>query len=188
LTLKRISAVLMACVVTATAMLGSAGSASAAGISRAALATAADAVEYENVGGSLYGHFRGAAGYSTQLNWGSDGCSIPAGALVVAGIISPVTLAAMVKYRAIFEQSCVRHDFGYRNYGRNTSTSGPHLGLDPTHTRKNSIDARFKSNMNLQCDRAYGFPYVSRTACKLAAEGFYLAVDKTPQGHRAFFG
>ena len=185
---KKISAVLIACVVAAAAMLGAAGSASAAGKSRAALAKAASAVEYEKVGGSLYGHYKHATGYSTQLNWTNDGCSIPTKALVVAGILSPVTLAAMLKYKAVFQASCDRHDFGYRNYGKNTSTKGPHLKLDPTQSRKNSIDVKFKSNMNLQCDRAYGAPYISRTACKVAAQGFYLAVSRTSQGHKAFFG
>lgn len=185
---KKIAAVLMACVVTTAAMLGSAGSASAAGVSRAALAKAASAVEYEKVGGSLYGHYKKAPGYATQLNWTKDGCSIPTAALVTAAILSPATFAAMVKYKGVFKSSCDRHDFGYRNYGKNTTTPGPHLKLNPTTARKNSIDAKFLSNMNIQCDRAYGFPYVSRTACKVAAKGFYVAVNKTSQGHKAFFG
>lgn len=185
---KKISAVLVACVVTAAAMLGSAGSAAAAGVSRAALAKAASAVEYEDVGGSNYGHYKKTSGYATQLNWTNDGCSIPTAALVAAGILSPVTLAAMLKYKAVFEHSCDRHDFGYRNYGKNTKTPGPHLKLNPTETRKHSIDVQFRDNMDLQCTQKYGFPYISRTACIGAAEGFYLAVSKTSGGHNAFFG
>jgi len=185
---RKISAVLIACVVTAAGLVGSAGSASAAGVSRTALAKAASAVEYENVGGSNYGYYKSKAGYRTQLNWGNDGCSIPTKALVAAGILSPATLLAMLKYKAVFEHSCDRHDFGYRNYGKNTRTAGPHLKLNPTEARKHSIDVQFRDNMYLQCTKKYGAPYISRTACKGAAQGFYLAVSKTSGGHKAFFG
>ncbi len=186
---KKISAALVACVMVIAALITTAGSASAAApLSRAKLAKAASAVEYEKVGGSLYGKYKKAAGYSKQLNWTNDGCSIPTKALVAAAVVSPATFLAMLKYERVFQHSCDRHDFGYRNYGKNTKTSGPHLKLDPTQSRKNSIDSKFYSNMKLQCDRDYGFPYISRTACKVAARGFYLAVSKTPQGHKAFFG
>lgn len=42
--------------------------------------------------------------------------------------------------------------------------------------------------MKLQCDRAFGWPYVSRNVCKVAAHGFYLAVNRTSGGHKPFFG
>ena len=47
----------------------------------------------------------------------------------------------MLSYEHIFQHSCDRHDFGDRNYGKNTTTKGPHLKLDPTQKRRRrSID------------------------------------------------
>lgn len=187
--LKKIFAALIVCALALGALFASAGSASAATtISRANLAKAASAVEYENVGGSQYGRYKAAAGYKTQLNWTKDGCSIPTKALIIAAGVSPATFLLMLNYKHVFAHSCDRHDFGYRNYGKNTSTPGPHLKLSPTQARKASIDSRFYSNMKIQCDKAYGFPYIARAACKLAAGGFYIAVSKTSAGRKAFFG
>ena len=183
---KRLLTVMLVCLLALGAVIASSGSASAAAPkTRAQLAKAASAVEYEKVGGSLYGKYKKAAGYKTQLNWIKDGCSVPTKALVIAGLVSPVTLAAMLKYEHTFVHSCDRHDFGYRNYGKNTSTPGPHLKLNPTQARKNSIDAKFYSNMQLTCA---GENFLIRPVCKVAAKGFYLAVSKTSQGHKAFFG
>lgn len=48
---------------------------------------------------------------------------------MVTFVVSKATLAAMLLYMYVFYDSYNRHDFGYRNYGKNLSTAGPHLKL-----------------------------------------------------------
>ncbi|MEJ7649311.1 MAG: phospholipase A2 [Nakamurella sp.] len=161
-----------------TLILGAAGTASAAP-SRATLKAAADTVVNEVVGGSNYGKVK--AKYPTALNFTNDGCSVPA--YIIAA--SPALYGVLRAYGSVFEKSCDRHDFGYRNYGKNTTTPGVHPKFDPTSARKKSIDSRFYSNMKKQCDDKYGNP-ITTAACKVAAKTFYTAVDKA--GGKAFFG
>ena len=147
---------------------------------RATLAAAVSAVEYETVGGSNYAYYKGK--YPSQIDWSKDGCSVPVGVW-----ISPALGLVLHHYSGVFRASCDRHDFGYRNYGHG-STTGVHLRLDLSRARKDSVDARFKSNMKVQCDRAYPglFKAPARAACKGAADVYYEAVHKF--GDKAYFG
>lgn len=183
----RVLSALLAAIMVATLALVSAPAASAApSVSRAKLKAVASKVEYETVGGSHYGHYKKTSPYNRQLNWTNDGCSVPKKVELIAIGVSPATFALMKLYEHVFQHSCDRHDFGYRNYGKNTSTPGPHPKLNPTHARKNSIDSKFYSNMKVQCERKYGRFNPARYLCKGAAYGFYLAVHK--KGGKAFFG
>lgn len=144
------------------------------------LKNAAIAVAGETVGGGKYSYYKGK--YPTALNWTNDGCSVPSYILVA----SPAMYGVLRAYGGVFEASCDRHDFGYRNFGSNTSTPGVHRKFDPTRTRKNAIDSKFYYNMKVQCDRKYGTYDPRRAACKGAAGTFYTAVSR--YADKAFFG
>ena len=184
---KRVLSAMLSVILVATLALVSAPAASATpSVSRAKLKSVASKVEYETVGGSNYGHYKKTSPYNRQLNWTKDGCSVPTKLEIVTLGISPATFGLMKLYEHVFKSSCDRHDFGYRNYGKNTSTPGPHPKLDPTRARKNGIDSKFYSNMKVQCERDYGTFNPARYMCKGAAYGFYLAVKK--KADKAFFG
>ncbi|MCA0296810.1 MAG: phospholipase [Actinobacteria bacterium] len=139
---------------------------------------AAIQVRKEEVGGPLYGAYKKL--YPTQLNWTNDGCSIPKKVKDVWG------LGAIAKKLAeIWQHSCDRHDFGYRNFGSNTTTPGVHHKFSPTEATKHKIDVRFQKNMKLQCNDVN---VVFRGPCKKAADVFYLIVRDSKQAHKAFFG
>ncbi|OAR25728.1 hypothetical protein A8W25_09240 [Streptomyces sp. ERV7] len=77
------------------------------------------------------------------FDWDTDGCSPP----------TPRSWA-----RA-FQDACVIHDFGYRNYG------GQRLRLDPTEARRKSIDDRLLEEMLRICtDRPGTLPNCPGTA------------------------
>lgn len=150
--------------------------------SRATLKDAAEKVAFEAVGGSNYAKYKKA--YPKELNWTNDGCSVP-DAIVVA---SPALGAVLKTYGKVFESSCDRHDFGYRNFGSATSTPGTHPKFSPTRATKNKIDSRFYANMKIQCDDKFGgiLKTPLREACKVAAATFYDAVSHFADS--AFFG
>jgi hypothetical protein len=81
--------------------------------------------------------------YSGQLDWSSDGCSY-----------SPDN-----PFGFKFLPACHRHDFGYRNYKRQSRF---------TETTRLRIDNRFKTDMYYQCDGNW--------ACKRTADIYYKAV------------
>lgn len=169
----RITQSLAALTIAAVTATGVATPASAA--TRATLKKAAEAVAYETVGGGNYAKYK--AKYPRQLNWGHDGCSVPS------------SLRKYVKkYSAIFVNSCNRHDFGYRNFGKNTSTPGVHPKFSPTQLTKAKIDARFLANMRVNCQRKYKFYNPERYACYNVAKLYYAGVALSPQGQKAFFG
>ena len=148
--------------------------------SRTTLQNAASRVEYEDQGGPAYAYYHKK--YPTQLNWTKDGCSVPAAMLSYRGLG-----AVLRNYSSVFRHSCDRHDFGYRNYGSNTSTPGRHPRFDPVQYRKDTIDKRFLVNMGIQCRKTYSAGS-GRNACYVAATIFYGAVNTTNAGHKAFFG
>ena len=161
-------------------LMGLVAPASAA--TRATLKAAATAVAYETVGGSNYATYK--AKYPASLNWGNDGCSVPA---AVANAV-PKMEWVLDHYMGVFQKSCDRHDFGYRNFGSNTTTSGVHQKFSPTQATKDRIDTRFLTNMRIQCDTRYDdlLDIPARSTCRGAANIFYTAVKYG--GNGAFFG
>lgn len=149
---------------------------------RAELKAAATAVAYEQVGGPNYAEKK--ADYPTSLNWGNDGCSVPP---AVANAV-PRMEWVLDHYMGVFEHSCDRHDFGYRNFGKNTTTPGVHPKFSPTEATKSKIDTRFLDNMRIQCDARYDdiLDIPANKLCRGAANIFYAAVKYG--GHGAFFG
>lgn len=86
---------------------------------------------------------RGQAPYNGQLDWSSDGCSY-----------SPDNPFG---YR--FLPACHRHDFGYRNYKRQSRFS---------EANRLRIDKRFKADMYTKCGSSW--------TCKRTADIYYKAV------------
>lgn len=147
----------------------SASSASAArsGPSRAQLARVVKAVAFERVYGSNYGHYKKL--YPRAINWRNDGCSVPKSIESIKGVGW-----VLKHYSNVFQKSCDRHDFGYRNYGKHDRG----LALDSTPARKAAIDNRFHSNMKYQCLKVYNdwYDVPAREVCYKAADIFYDAV------------
>lgn len=173
---KPIVRMLLALAVVLTSLTVAAAPASAA-TSRTALRKAASAVAFEKVGGGKYAAYKRNPKFSHSLNWGHDGCSVPK------------RLAKLAKtYNKIFVHSCDRHDFGYRNFGKNTRTKGPHPKLSATWAVKNAIDTRFLTNMMTNCNQKYHWYNPQRQVCHGVAKVYYGAVAASPQGFKAFFG
>ena len=151
---------------------------------RAQLASAVYAMEYEQVGGAHYGYYlrKYPPQYllTRQIDWSTDGCSVPRALLGF-----PKLGWVLNYYSGTFHESCVRHDFGYRNYGSGNSIG---LRLDPTEARRKTIDNRFHANMDIQCrSRFAGIWRVPQLeACYAAGKVYYEAVRF--RGHQAFFG
>jgi hypothetical protein len=154
-----------------------------AGPSHATLAAAARAVEFEDVGGSRYGHYKTLYPSSRKdpeghsINWGTNGCSVPQKLLEVELGYRSWKGKPIKYYSDIFRKSCDRHDFGYRNFG--SKANG--LELAPTAAGKKAIDDRFMTNMNIQCKRKFDRKYVEavqRGLCYKIADAFHVAVEK----------
>ncbi|KAH7371685.1 secretory phospholipase A2 [Pyrenochaeta sp. MPI-SDFR-AT-0127] len=81
-----------------------------------------------------------------ELDWSSDGCSS-----------SPDN-----PFGFDFQNSCYRHDFGYRNFKKQSRF---------TDANKARIDSKFKSDMYAQCARE-----TFKSACEATATVYYEAV------------
>ena len=151
-----------------------------AGPTRAQLAAAVEAVEYERVYGSNWAHYK-ALYPNDGIIWDHNGCSVPKKLLEIHDGWVPIG-KGLAYYSKLFDKSCNRHDFGYRNYG--SKTNG--LKLDPTEARRDSIDQRLHKNMDYQCDVIFSRKWVEaaqRGACHKASDLFYWAVSHFAQGH-----
>lgn len=107
------------------------------------------------------------------LDWENDGCSAP----------SAVVGAAWNTY---FATPCIRHDFGYRNYGKG-------LALRSTNAQKKTIDDKFLADMKAHCRAATTRPIVrvteagqiiraSLSQCDSKAGLFHTGVRKSITG------
>lgn len=83
-----------------------------------------------------------------RFDWASDGCSAPW--LFKA---STIVQAAIWMHNA----PCQQHDFGRRNFGHG-------LTLERTESRRNWIDARFRSELNRNCNDHWWYPSCHATA------------------------
>ncbi|CAB4909028.1 unannotated protein [freshwater metagenome] len=151
--------------------------------SHATLGLVARAVEFEDVGGSKYGTYKklypstrkDVDGHS--INWGTNGCSVPEKLLEVELGYRSWKGKPIAYYSDIFEKSCDRHDFGYRNFG----SKADGLELAPTAAGKKAVDSRFMENMNIQCKQKFDRKYVEalqRGICYKVADAFHLAVSR----------
>jgi hypothetical protein len=92
---------------------------------------------------SAFQTLRAQQPYADQLNWTSDGCS--------AAPDNP--------FGFDFVRACHRHDFGYRNYKRQSRF---------TEANRHTIDDRFKTDMYSICNGNW--------ACNRFADIYYAAV------------
>jgi Prokaryotic phospholipase A2 len=123
-----------------------------------AVQAAARTVTTELVYGSYYRIYKER--YPNELDWSNDGCSVP------------FSVPIANHYKDLFEKSCDRHDFGYRNHDKS--------GYD-----RQTVDSRFLTNMSHQCEVVYDDPWdiPARVLCNDAAQVFYLAVRRFAGGH-----
>ncbi len=143
--LRRVAVVLLLPLMTATAL------ASPAQAAPPAVLKAANVLAFEPLPLFLATEKQAPA----PFDWRTDGCSTP----------DIGTLKATVD--AIFLDACVRHDFGYRNFG------GTGLRLDPTEKRRAAVDLQFYRDMQLICRT---LPAGEQGFCGVVAFAFYLAV------------
>lgn len=113
-----------------------------------------------------------------RLNWSNDLCSGPDGLEFVVGGV----------WWEKFWPACVRHDFGYRNFGVNGDPAIRGLTFEEntvTAYRRSQIDDLFRADMNEVCRKQ---SLLLRQSCRLSAAAFYNGVHFTSWGHNAFFG
>lgn len=144
-TLRRAARAAVTSVVTTTvaagAMLVGSGTASAA-LDPAQLRQVTDSYLFSYSLNSFQ-TVRSQQPYASQLDWSSDGCSS-----------SPDN-----PFGFNFVKACYRHDFGYRNYKKQSRFN---------ETTRLSLDNRFKSDLYQICG--------SNWSCKRIADVYYAAV------------
>lgn len=108
-------------------------------------------------------------GIDRHFNWANyDGCSLPRA-------IKPIAS----RWDKLFTRACLRHDFGYRNYGNG-------LALGANETYKSAIDKEFRSNMLWTCDHS-NVSSADLDNCYAAAGLFYLGVSRFGKAQTAFY-
>lgn len=86
----------------------------------------------------------------------SDGCSVPP------------ELRSASPYDERFIDACMRHDFGYQNFGRR-------LEISQNEATKDQVNDQFEVDMRAVCDTNNDW---NRTSCYAAAEIFRFFVDE----------
>ena len=140
-TLRRAAHATITSVVVAAAVLAGGGTASAA-LDPTQLRKVTDQYLY-STGLNNFQTIRGQRPHAAQLDWSSDGCSY-----------SPDN-----PFGFDFVKACHRHDFGYRNYKKQSRFSS---------TNRLAIDKKFKADMYEVCGGNW--------ACKRVADLYYAAV------------
>lgn len=97
-------------------------------------------------------------GIDTYFNWSDDGCSGPPN-----------------PYSDDFHDACLRHDFGFRNYGNGVQ-------VDPTEPARLRINNRLKADTTNQCV-AQG----NHATCKAAVSTYFHFVNDLNNGSKAFY-
>lgn len=96
------------------------------------------------------------------LDWSNDGCSAE-----IWGIDAP--------YRDTFRPACIRHDFGYRNFGNG-------LALRTNEEAKGIIDRRLRRDAKTICRSRS-----DRERCTNWANLYYNAVSKAGAAYTSFY-
>lgn len=94
------------------------------------------------------------------FDWSDDGCSAP----------------GAKTWKKRFKRACLRHDFGYRNFGAGFKKS---QWFDPKDKRRAYVDELFLTDMRNICDSNDWF------GCGTAAKGFFKVVRRC--GGSGFF-
>ena len=93
-------------------------------------------------------------------DWNDDGCSVP----------------GWLPFTSAFNLACERHDFGYRNFGRDND-------YHPSDGRRSMVDSQFLADMRAICVARYT---LRRPLCYASANAGYALVREF--GGDAFFG
>lgn len=158
---KTLLRALVAISLTALVMAGPAPASQAKGYSRTAKTDRANQVLALSLAKFTRLRKSSHTGIDGTLEWSADGCSAP---------------KAFAGYSMLFEKSCNRHDFGYRNFGNGWAKG---LALTSTPAKKDAIDKRFLGDMRRQCN--------ANSNCLTAAQAYYGAVRKAGQAQTAFY-
>jgi len=105
------------------------------------------------------------------LDWSHDGCTAPDSALPKA-------------WRDFFKPGCVRHDFGYRNYGRGLNASASRA-LTSTDAQKKVVDTRLLSDLRWLCRHRTRPAGATVRACDARARTMYLGARRSFEGSLA---
>lgn len=157
----------------ATSLLTLVVSGPAEAYTRTQLKTRAEKLNFSVSLGTFMKVYRNTkSGIDTKFDWANyDGCSVDQ-------VPQPVK-ATLLGWRDNFRKSCLRHDFGYRNFG-----NGLALGSNATYKAK--IDSRFRADMRNQCVAQFSITG-DRADCYIAAEEFYAGVTRFGQAQTAFY-
>jgi hypothetical protein len=120
-------------------------------------AAGAASVFYRPTASFLVLKARHAGGY----DWSDDGCSVPT--------VLRLSVSTLEYFARTFVAECEQHDFAYRNFGGR-------LRLDPSRTRRRSVDRFFLARLRERCRRADITAAGRRTSCLAYARVFYDAV------------
>lgn len=152
------------------------GSASAEDYTRAERVARADALmkmdlyKFNQIAHQAKENGKYAKPIDKTLDWSNDECSMP-------GYDFQGTMEA---WAGAFRNACIRHDFGYRNYGKNYYAKN--LALRPSNDQKLVIDKRFYADMKRTCSGSG-----DSGSCNSTAKSFYVAV-RSEKGENAYHG
>lgn len=102
-------------------------------------------------------------GLDKNFVWKANGCSAPFDAVTQ-------------HWQRVFRKQCLRHDFGYRNFGHG-------LALKSNAAMKARIDSRFHQDMDNRCGHYGG----DRGNCYAASDAFYVGVTQFGDAQTAFY-
>ncbi|MDO9497104.1 MAG: phospholipase A2 [Nocardioides sp.] len=143
----------------ATAVTATAAAAPAAAYARAQIRARANDLMFDmTLAQFMKVKNRAKSGVDTEFNWSDDGCSGPPN-----------------PFSDNFRRSCLRHDFGFRNYGNG-------LQLRPHEKMRLKINRVFRADMNNQCSNQ-GNP----TGCARAVSSYFHFVNDLNNGAAAFY-
>lgn len=107
--------------------------------------------------------FLAVYGQDPGYDWSSDGCTTP-------------PISDLAYWNGVFRDACLRHDFGYSNFGK-----GEEFAV-PTPAQRSRIDAQFRDDMYLLCAPR---PFLRRAECRFVAYAYYSVVRRV--GGLAYF-
>lgn len=149
--MKRILAGLACALMAATTMSQAAPAHASTTYTRAQLTSRATTLQFSTSLAKFISIRAKHSGIDTRFTWATNGCSAS-----WKGMSAP--------YSSFFYRSCVRHDFGYRNFGHG-------LALGANDATKLKIDQRLLSDMYGQCSAAG-----RGSACRGVAYTYYKAI------------
>ena len=131
--MRRTTSLLIACLLAVATLIGVTQT-SASAYTRSQLVSRASTLQFSTPLATFLKVRSSHSGIDSKFTWSTNGCSASWN-----GMSAP--------YSSFFYRSCVRHDFGYRNFGHG-------LALGANDATKLKIDNRLLSDMYGQCSAA----------------------------------